>query len=352
MATNTTNYGLTKPAYSDTADIADINGNMDTVDSEMTKLSNSVAVVEFGNTATQAIASGKYVVWKGNLYKANQAISSGATLSGKLTSVSGGGLNDVYSSLNGKIITEDSSITNGHRYRLNSSTDSSLAQFDVTSSAFVLLGYDSTGTQTHNIDISAFKYYTYKRPSELGLTNGSATILQIWNTMRTYGPDLMILSSADIASGDRPAGNSAYCVVIVKNSDARGYIKAFSKNGASSYWMGLGPTTYNGNDANAPTGKWVASADSKTQIETILQNGTVVIPMGTHGSAICQGFVGGEGAVILGIIKFTSTLTVKNLMTGGTYSGNLAFSIVSGGVQVKNNNSAASELTIIRGGES
>ena len=35
MATNTTNYNLVKPGYSDTADIADINGNMDIIDGQM-----------------------------------------------------------------------------------------------------------------------------------------------------------------------------------------------------------------------------------------------------------------------------------------------------------------------------
>jgi len=35
MATNTTNYNMVKPAYSDTADIADINSNMDIIDAQM-----------------------------------------------------------------------------------------------------------------------------------------------------------------------------------------------------------------------------------------------------------------------------------------------------------------------------
>ena len=38
MATTTTNYGLTKPAYSETADIAVINSNMDTIDRHLKTL--------------------------------------------------------------------------------------------------------------------------------------------------------------------------------------------------------------------------------------------------------------------------------------------------------------------------
>jgi hypothetical protein len=35
MATSTTNFGLTKPAYSDTADISDINDNMEAIDTKL-----------------------------------------------------------------------------------------------------------------------------------------------------------------------------------------------------------------------------------------------------------------------------------------------------------------------------
>jgi len=103
MATNTTNYSLTKPAYTDTADIADINGNMDTVDSALTKLCNDLAIVEFGDNSTHSISNGSFVVWKGDLYVANQNISNGAALSGKLTAVANGGLNNLnnlYNTLN------------------------------------------------------------------------------------------------------------------------------------------------------------------------------------------------------------------------------------------------------------
>lgn len=76
------------------------------------KLKRCIAIVEEGNTASQAIGSGKYVMWKGNLYTADTAISSGTTLaasggSKNLTAVADGGYND----LNGKISTLNSKIT-------------------------------------------------------------------------------------------------------------------------------------------------------------------------------------------------------------------------------------------------
>ena len=45
------------------------------------KLRRCIAIVEDGDTASQAIASGKFVIWKGNPCKASTAISAGATLS-------------------------------------------------------------------------------------------------------------------------------------------------------------------------------------------------------------------------------------------------------------------------------
>jgi len=45
MATNTTNYNLMKPAYSDTADIADINGNMDIIDAQMKTNANGISAL-------------------------------------------------------------------------------------------------------------------------------------------------------------------------------------------------------------------------------------------------------------------------------------------------------------------
>ena len=38
MATQTTNYGLKKPSYSDTADIGVINSNMDVIDAKMKEI--------------------------------------------------------------------------------------------------------------------------------------------------------------------------------------------------------------------------------------------------------------------------------------------------------------------------
>ena len=105
MSTTTTNLGLVKPAYSDTADVQVLNENADKIDVACGKYQNALAIVANGNTHG-AVAKGQYVYVRGHatlaegLYTAKSAIATNATLSGaNLTAVSGGGLNKVSAEL-------------------------------------------------------------------------------------------------------------------------------------------------------------------------------------------------------------------------------------------------------------
>ena len=163
MATSTTNLGLTKPAYSDDADIADINDNMDILDAKIGavgntsvqnqinsasasisanaqnigKLKDDVAITEDGDTATHSISTGQYVIWKGDMYKATQNIAVSATLSSSnLDAISSGVSNDLGYKLN----------THNHddRYYTESEIDTQI-------------GTLNQALQTHNHDD---RYYT------------------------------------------------------------------------------------------------------------------------------------------------------------------------------------------------
>lgn len=99
MASNTTNYSLVKPAYSDTADIGTINDNMDAIDRALQALAAGEAIVSKNNTHG-VISAGQYVYVHNHgtlpegLYTANSSIVANAALSlSNLTAVSGGGLN-------------------------------------------------------------------------------------------------------------------------------------------------------------------------------------------------------------------------------------------------------------------
>lgn len=122
---NTTNLNLVKLEGTEKLKTypTSFNGNMDTIDGAVgneisttrtvtqaiSKAEESIAIVANGNTHV-AIASGQYVYVKNHgslaegLYTATTAISTNATLSGSnLNAVSGGGLNNVYSTLNNNL---------------------------------------------------------------------------------------------------------------------------------------------------------------------------------------------------------------------------------------------------------
>lgn len=73
MASTTTNLGLMKPAYSDDADISDINGNMDLIDAEAGRVRANVAA-NYDSSETYAV--GDYCLHDGSLYKCSTTISS------------------------------------------------------------------------------------------------------------------------------------------------------------------------------------------------------------------------------------------------------------------------------------
>ena len=124
MAIDTTSYlGLKKPDYSETADIADINDNMDTIDGAMQGIDNGIGIVVDGakTTFTSGAAIGQYVILKNSaivdsgttmipdgLYTAAKVIPYNTTIDKSyLTAVSGGGLN----SLSDQIKTLSSKLT-------------------------------------------------------------------------------------------------------------------------------------------------------------------------------------------------------------------------------------------------
>lgn len=98
MASTTTNLGLTKPAYSDDADISDINGNMDLIDAEAGRVRANVAA-NYDSSETYAV--GDYCLHDGSLYKCSTAISSPeAWTAGHWTQIK---ITGELSALNGKL---------------------------------------------------------------------------------------------------------------------------------------------------------------------------------------------------------------------------------------------------------
>ena len=114
MATNTSNLNLSKPAYTDPADIAVINENMDKLDGAVNGVEDGLAIVANGNTHA-AVAAGQFVYVRNHsslaqgVYKATTAIAANGALStSNLTADASGGLN----ALKADIDTLNSNIVN------------------------------------------------------------------------------------------------------------------------------------------------------------------------------------------------------------------------------------------------
>jgi len=72
------------------------------------RLRKAIAIVEDGDTASQTIAKGKYIVWKGELCQTDSAITQGGTFA---TSGAGKNLTAKTEGLGGEIATLNSKLT-------------------------------------------------------------------------------------------------------------------------------------------------------------------------------------------------------------------------------------------------
>lgn len=102
MSSQTPNIGLTLPIGSEKVSRQIINENNTKIDAAVAGKAGKelLGYKEDGDTASQAIVDGSFVVWKGSLYKANGSISQGTAFSGSnLTAVTDGGFNDLKSSV-------------------------------------------------------------------------------------------------------------------------------------------------------------------------------------------------------------------------------------------------------------
>lgn len=107
MATQTTNLNLVKPDYTDAADIAVINTNMDTIDSNVHGNAVDIAgiatiITGTTNNSGHSVSSGEYFIANGAKYKATATIGTGVTWADKSSSISD---HDLINSLNSNLMT-------------------------------------------------------------------------------------------------------------------------------------------------------------------------------------------------------------------------------------------------------
>ena len=126
MATTTTNLGLTKPAYTDAADIAVINDNMDTLDLWAGQKNDAIAKIlpvisGTTNNSGYAISAGEYFEANGKLYKATASIPTGNAWSSSATELSDhGAINALKSNLSA---VSEATSANGGAINISSRSD-------------------------------------------------------------------------------------------------------------------------------------------------------------------------------------------------------------------------------------
>lgn len=136
-------------------------GGMNLLARLISRIKSGLGIVEETNTATHTIAAGKYVTWKGNVYRAKSAIPSGTTLSSSnLETLSDGGLNDLSGLLNGKIILH--SITDCNDAPMGDSYISAGENANTpTTSGYYFVHTFNESTAQHNAQIAIKRNSTY-----------------------------------------------------------------------------------------------------------------------------------------------------------------------------------------------
>jgi len=125
--------------------------------------------------------------------------------------------------------------------------------------------------------------------TELGQTDGSATISAIWAAM----PDCSILvcQASQFASGDRPStGGSSAIIVIVRRASGRGWLYSYGKGESHrDARMFL-------NSSNVPTGTWYELADFivDTYEVSVTTNVPITWTIRKYHSGICEAFGKGD----------------------------------------------------------
>ena len=173
-------------------------------------------IVETGNAASQTIAAGQYVIWKGVLYTADAAIASGTTLAASggnknLTAVPNGGLNALNSNLafSGRIDLKNENLTGVTGrverakwgrvvvVRADLGISTTLPSGTVVATSDIPVNFNGSGTKfsgiMHNVVNSEIV------PVEIDNTNGQIVLKQAINVAggtKYFGMELIYISAS------------------------------------------------------------------------------------------------------------------------------------------------------------
>lgn len=178
-------------------------------------------------------------------------------------------------------------------------------------------GATSASDARANLDV---RCRIFNSVSQLGLTSGSATILQAFDAMGDNA--ILIASSDDFASSARPDG-AAGIVEIIRKADSRSYVAFRGKTGTNSrdWRMFENATSYNGNRANAPDGVW--HPDFAGLRGGTGSSGTTLaidVPNSSSHLLICGGNSSTRQYVGLIFVNSSGAPTVTQILAGTAYT--------------------------------
>lgn len=259
MATQTTNIGLSKPDYNDTADIAVINSNMDKIDTTVDNIEKGIAIVSDGNTHS-AIAAGEYVYVRDHstlaegLYVASSAIAANATLTSSNLTAKSKGIGGEVKSLNdqiGTVIKSSDTVSNIESWLVTVGQTINQGSFkniqfvvSTASGVFKAKTYMGTlmryGTAVYGVSLQATSPTDFVQGNCI---NGTWTWNSINDQIATKASFKNLAAIANNSSATINMGDSSRCLLILDGGSAKDFIICNTTSSGGVTYKAVGLST-------------------------------------------------------------------------------------------------------------
>ena len=193
MARQTTNYGLTKPDYTDIADIEVVNANMDIIDGALkvidTKSNNVMSKNSSAWSSTVAYAVGQYCIYNNSLWKCLVQHSGQTPQEGTYWArVSLDTLGSEINALNNNLDTLNTAVK-GKQTALKTWT-TTFTNVTLKAGTYVKLGTAPSGIRPANM-ISIFPYMFGNVPSSVVIELENDGSIYAWSSDASLGNSSM-----------------------------------------------------------------------------------------------------------------------------------------------------------------
>ena len=195
MATTTSVLGLTKPAYSEAADVSVLNSDMDLIDAEAGRVRGNIAA---NYSASSAYAVGDLCLYTGVLYRCKTAIGSGgeAWNSGHWDAVKIAGQ---LSALSDQIANKASLVSLG---AVSAGTSKNYTLTNYSAVLVVAFGQDVFGEWMVNVGNGTTKTFEINSTSNISLASNANNKVTISITGQYYGASIFAIPATGAISAD------------------------------------------------------------------------------------------------------------------------------------------------------